>query len=211
MSANMWDEKFKDSQYFYGTFPNEYLASRSSGFSPKSSILCLGEGEGRNAVFLASKEFSVTAMDYSAKAAEKTKYLADLNLVKLKFIEIDLIENSPLAWDDQQYDIITLIWFHLPRKFRANFFPELIKKLKPNGQIVLECYSPLQLSLKTGGPKEPDMLYEMSDLEHFTKNGMGVIHANFSHKMITEGNGHRGLSHSLQAHLKLRPISITGR
>lgn len=47
-----WNEKFTKDGYLYGINPNEFLASKLNLFKKDSKLLCLGEGEGRNAIFL---------------------------------------------------------------------------------------------------------------------------------------------------------------
>ncbi|MEO7520823.1 MAG: hypothetical protein ABIW79_03300 [Gemmatimonas sp.] len=63
-AMNPWDEKFSVPEYRYGTSLNEFLVSHV-GELPTGRILCLAEGEGRNAVFLAKLGFAVHATDLS--------------------------------------------------------------------------------------------------------------------------------------------------
>jgi len=48
-----WYERYSESEFVYGTEPNEFLVS-VVGRIPKGTVLSLAEGEGRNAVYLAS-------------------------------------------------------------------------------------------------------------------------------------------------------------
>ena len=50
----MWDERYRSDDYFYGTAPNDFLAAHVEAIPP-GPVLCLAEGEGRNAVFLAER------------------------------------------------------------------------------------------------------------------------------------------------------------
>ena len=52
---NIWHQRFSDDEYFYGTTPNDFLVEASSYLTEHSEVLSLGEGEGRNAVFLAEQ------------------------------------------------------------------------------------------------------------------------------------------------------------
>ncbi|HAA59231.1 MAG TPA: SAM-dependent methyltransferase, partial [Myxococcales bacterium] len=56
----MWDEKYNDEEYVYGTEPNDFLKEHVEQL-PKGRVLCLADGEGRNSVFLAEQGFDVTA------------------------------------------------------------------------------------------------------------------------------------------------------
>jgi len=67
---NKWDERFNTTEYIYGKEPNQFLSSVVEQIQGKN-ILCLGEGEGRNAVFLAKQGFAVTAVDSSKVGLKK--------------------------------------------------------------------------------------------------------------------------------------------
>lgn len=68
----MWDERYSAEEYAYGTTPNEFLVEKV-GCIPKSKVLSLAEGEGRNAVFLAKQAYDVTAVDASLVGLNKAK------------------------------------------------------------------------------------------------------------------------------------------
>ena len=61
----MWDERFNQPEYVYGKLPNDFLNEHWCSL-PQGNILSLGEGEGRNAVFLAEKGYNVVALDASS-------------------------------------------------------------------------------------------------------------------------------------------------
>ena len=54
----MWDERYRVDDYVYGTSANDFLQSQVDRL-PMGQVLCLAEGEGRNAVFLAERGFDV--------------------------------------------------------------------------------------------------------------------------------------------------------
>jgi len=66
----MWDERYSSAGYAYGTEPNGFLVATASRL-PAGRILCLGEGEGRNAVWLARQGYEVTAVDASRVGLQK--------------------------------------------------------------------------------------------------------------------------------------------
>ena len=71
----MWDQRYAVDEYVYGTLPNDFLVSRVAAL-PRGRVLCLGEGEGRNAAWLAQQGFAVHAVDASAVGMEKARRLA---------------------------------------------------------------------------------------------------------------------------------------
>ena len=110
----MWDERYSGDEYAYGTEPNDFLRTVAPRL-PVGNTLCLGEGEGRNAVFLAGLGHEVTALDASAVGLEKTRRLAEARAVSVRTLHTDLAQYTiePGAWD-----VIVSIFCHLPPDLR---------------------------------------------------------------------------------------------
>jgi hypothetical protein len=58
---------------------------------------------------------------------------------------------------------------------------------------MLESYSPRQLQFKTGGPSDPDMLLELSEVQTMFASLSPVVQRELE-RSIQEGQGHCGLS-----------------
>ncbi|MEX2045502.1 MAG: methyltransferase domain-containing protein, partial [Opitutus sp.] len=89
MNANLWDERYSAANYAYGTEPNEFVAAMAAHI-PAGPVLCLAEGEGRNAVFLAKCGHPVTAVDASPVGLGKARALAQARGVTIATIAADL-------------------------------------------------------------------------------------------------------------------------
>ncbi len=61
---------YKEIPHPYGIIPLELIVNALKYFQPESTILDLGCGDGRNALFLASQGFDVTAIDKHDSAIE---------------------------------------------------------------------------------------------------------------------------------------------
>lgn len=85
----MWNQRYSDDDYAYGTEPNDFLVSMSKQLS-KGKMLCIGEGEGRNAVWLAQQGYEVTAVDSSEIGLHKAEKLAKSRGVNIKTVHADL-------------------------------------------------------------------------------------------------------------------------
>jgi len=56
---SFWDERYAEPDYAYGTEPNDFVREHAARIPP-GSVLCLAEGEGRNAVFLGPRDAALT-------------------------------------------------------------------------------------------------------------------------------------------------------
>lgn len=78
---NAYDQKYADRDYYWGKTPSAFCDILREFVEPLSSIslklLDLGCGEGRNAVYLASKGFDVVGLDLSPNGLAKTKKMAE--------------------------------------------------------------------------------------------------------------------------------------
>ncbi len=182
----MWDERYNSEVYAYGTEPNEFLEQNFCCI-PKGKILSLAEGEGRNAVFLAQKGYSVTAVDSSIVGLTKAKKLAKENNVTLELIHADL-KDYDLGVD--KWDGIISIFNPLPSELRKKLYKNIEKSLKVNGVFLLEAYTPDQLQHGTGGGNSVDVMQSKQTLT----SELSKLH--FKHLLEVERNVVEGLYHT---------------
>src|SRR5439155_17255686 len=70
-----WDSRYSEPGWAFGTEPNDFLREQAHHM-PQGRVLCLAEGEGRNAVWLAGQGHAVTAVDQSSAGLDKAQRLA---------------------------------------------------------------------------------------------------------------------------------------
>lgn len=190
----MWNEKYRTEQYIYGTKPNEFLAQNVNAI-PKGRVLCLAEGEGRNAVFLAGQGYTVTAVDSSDVGIAKARSLAQENDVSVDFIHADL---QDYELGNKKWDGIVSIFCHIPKHIRENLHKRVVESLKHNGVIVIEAYTPDQLRHDTGGPPTVDLMMT-SEILARELNGLKFHHLKELEREVVEGTRHTGLGAVVQA------------
>ena len=114
MSGITWDERYAEEEFAYGTKPNDFLVEASRHI-PKGRVLCLCEGEGRNAVYLAEQGYMVTAVDASAVGMAKAQKFATERNVKIETIVSDLDDYSI---PEDTFDGVVSIFCHVPKDLR---------------------------------------------------------------------------------------------
>ena len=189
----MWDERYSSAGYAYGTEPNEFLVATASRL-PAGRILCLGEGEGRNAVWLARQGYEVTAVDASRVGLQKAQRLAASHQVTITTVHADLAEYeiAPGHWDG-----IVSIFCHLPPALRSDVHRRCVDGLSPGGVMLLEAYTPKQLNLRTGGPATADLMMDVETLRTELA-GLEFLDLQEREREIREGDFHQGLGAVVQ-------------
>ena len=197
-----WNKRYAGDDYLYGTEPNSFLAEQHKRL--RGPVLSLSEGEGRNAVFLASHGLEVVGVDISAVALEKAKRLAKSRGVEIATIVCDLETFEP---EENKYGSVVSISAHLPSKIRNRLYPLLEMSLQSAGIIVLEAYSENQLSRDTGGPKDWDMLMSVDKLRREFPNFEPVLLREIERE-LSEGDGHTGMASVVQFIGRKKPNSV---
>ncbi|MCF3652374.1 SAM-dependent methyltransferase [Synoicihabitans lomoniglobus] len=185
-----WDNRYGNAgdDFVFGTTPNDFLVACADHLPP-GPVLCLAEGEGRNAVFLAERGHAVTAMDQSEVGLAKAQQLAASRGVTLTTVVADLTDFviEPGTWS-----AIVSIFCHLPPDLRRVLYPRVAAGLRPGGMIVLESYHPRQVEHATGGPvASPELLVSLDDV----RDAFPGITWDLAHEIerdVVEGHGHTG-------------------
>ena len=184
---DMWDRRYGTEEFVYGKEPNGFLM-QVSDVIPPGDILCLAEGEGRNAVFLARRGRQVVAVDRSAVGLAKAERLAAENGVRIETICADLAEFEP---GEETWDAVVSIFCHVPAEVRRELHRKVVKGLRSGGMFILEAYTPAQLELKTGGPPVEVLLMTLAALREELA-GLQFLHARELERDIVEGTLHSG-------------------
>lgn len=189
-----WDERYQSDEYFYGKEANDFLKEEICQFKENSKILCLSEGQGRNAFFLAAKGHYVSAVDFSPVAIETIKKQSAQNEHKVEAILADL---SDYDLGENKWDAIIGIFSHYPPELRASVHSRIQKALKPDGIYLTELYHKSQIENTTGGPKNVDWLVSSEIMRAELPELSAVINRELERE-IHEGEFHNGISQVVQ-------------
>jgi cyclopropane fatty-acyl-phospholipid synthase-like methyltransferase len=186
-----WEERFAAPGYWYGTEPNAFLTAQAHLLKPGQSVLAVGDGEGRNGVWLAAQGLDVHSVDISPTALAKARALAASRGVKLRTEQADI---TTWEWPVECFDVVATIFIQfvspadMPRLFAG-----MKRALKPGGLLLLHGYRPEQLEYRTGGPARVENHYTRALLQQ-TFGDFAKIDIREHDDMISEGRGHAGMS-----------------
>jgi SAM-dependent methyltransferase len=189
----MWDQRYSSDDYVYGTEPNAFLVAVANRL-PAGRILCLGEGEGRNAVWLAGQGHAVTAVDASRVGLEKARRLAASRGVTITTVHADL---AVYPIEAGSWDGIVSVFCHVPPPLRADLHRRCVAGLRGGGILLLEAYTPEQVGRGTGGPPTAELMMDMDTLRRELA-GLEFLELRECEREIQEGALHTGLGAVVQ-------------
>lgn len=181
-----WNERFAAAGHKYGTAPNAFVREQAGQLPAGARVLVPGDGEGRNSVWLASQGHTVWAVDYAENGLAKAPVLPPARL-HTQWADLESWQPAP-----DSFDAVVLTYVHLPSSFRQAAHRRLAAALRPGGLLLLEAFHPGQLPLSSGGPKDPDMLYTLAQLQ---EDFAGLLHTQLGWEGLVnldEGPGHQG-------------------
>lgn len=196
MSKEFWNQRYSGEEYRFGTRPNAFLAECISGaLAAGKSVVCLGEGEGRNAVWLASQGYRVTAVEQSEVGIEKIQRLADEHGVHVEVVLSGIEEFAP----DKTFDAVVLTYIHAPQGARELIHAKAVDLLSIDGLLLLEGYTPEQrlLGRTSGGPQALEMLFTAEMLTQDFQ-ALEIEYLETLEIELAEGSAHQGVANVIR-------------
>ena len=124
---------------------------------PKGLALDLAMGEGRNAIYLATRGFDVDGVDVNPDAVARARAKARRLGAPIRAV-VGNVEDGTYILPLDTYDVITVFNFlHRP------LFNDIREGLKPGGMVVYQTFTTAQLELESG-PKSAEHLLAPREL-----------------------------------------------
>lgn len=196
---DFWNEKFQCDGLLYGEAPNNFIKENIELLLNAKQVMCLGEGEGRNAIFLADKGLEVEALDASDVALFKLRKRARENylFIKIRHTLLEYWEPTPL------YGAVVCTYLHLPKQNQKELFEKSLQALKLGGIFIAELFSESQINFTSGGPKNIALLYDFNDILDIVKFlPCEVVKLSQEVVILNEGEKHAGRASVIRIILK---------
>ena len=163
-----WDARYRDGAYRERTHPSALLAEWLPRLA-RGRALDVACGAGRNALFLATNGFAVSALDISAVALERGRSDAAERGLDVEWLEADLDEDPEHALPTGDFDLI--VWV---RYIHRTLMPHLLARLRTGG--VLVCEQHLRSDAPVAGPTSASFRLEPGELAQSAVE-LRVLHA----------------------------------
>lgn len=155
MDQIAWDERYAGPELVWGAGPNCFVAEELAALPPGRAI-DLGTGEGRNAIWLAERGFTVTAVDFSRVGLARAAGLAARRGVSVDWVHADLLDYQPTPGG---YDLVLIAYIQLPADRLTELARTAAAALAPGGTLLAVGHDRDNLTRGHGGPKDPSVLW----------------------------------------------------
>jgi SAM-dependent methyltransferase len=165
MDAAAWNARYAGSADLeWGAEPNRWVDAQLSGSAP-GRALDLAAGEGRNALWLASQGWTVTAVDFAeagldkGRRLERTKGSDDDPPVTWVCADVTTYDPPPAA-----FDLVLLAYLHLVESERRTVNHAAVTALAAGGVLLVIGHDTTNLTDGIGGPQDAEVLFTPDDV-----------------------------------------------
>ena len=183
-----WESRYAACERLFGLEPSPLLKDNGHLLRRGARALAVGDGEGRNGLWLASQGLRVCALDLSPTALGRA---ADRARREGLALETQCCDALSWQWPRRAYEVITLIFVHLPAAQRRRLHQYMRTALRPGGLIFIEAYHRDHLRCGSGGPADPELLYTPQTLrEDFA--ALDILTLRKTDTQVVMGDGTQG-------------------
>lgn len=160
MDASSWDERYRSTELLWSREPNRFV-TEAVGSLQRGRAADIACGEGRNAIWLASAGWEVTAVDFSGAALERGRLLAMEAGVSIEWQQADV---RALELTPGSFDLVLFSYLHLPHPEMEQLFARAVTWLSPGGVVLVVGHARSNIERGYGGPRDTAVLFEPEEL-----------------------------------------------
>ncbi|MCU1578404.1 MAG: Methyltransferase type 11 [Rhodoglobus sp.] len=185
MGPTGWDDRYAEAaagkSSVWSLESNAWVAATVGGLDPGSAV-DLGAGEGRNALWLASLGWEVTAVDFSAVGLETGASRAESLGLDIEWITADATD-----WvSPTEVDLVVVAYLQLPADDLALALGNAVGYLAPGGTLAVIGHDLDNLTRGVGGPQDAAVLYTVDALLEIARD-LDVIECRQFERLTPKG------------------------
>jgi SAM-dependent methyltransferase len=161
MDSNAWDARYSSHELVWGAEPNRFVAGELASVPARGRALDLACGEGRNAIWLASRGWQVTAVDFSRVAIERARRLAAEKGVAIGWACADL---ASFAVEEGAFALVLIAYLHVPGEGRREVLGQASSALARGGLLYMIGHARHPQNRGLPGPKDSGVLWDPEEV-----------------------------------------------
>ncbi len=185
MDSESWNDRYREAATQADTVwslePNVWVAETVARLEPGTAV-DLAAGEGRNALWLASLGWRVTAVDFAAvglaTGAARAEHLG---------LEVAWTKADATTWrSPEPVDLVVVAYLQLPAPEIATVIGNAAASLAPGGTLALIGHDRDNLERGVGGPQDPAVLLTVDELRS-AASGFEVVECRQYERRTVDG------------------------
>jgi len=186
VDSREWDRRYAGSELVWTAEPNRFVVAEVQDLAP-GRALDIAAGEGRNSVWLASRGWQVTAVDFSAAGLDKGRRLAEARGVTIDWVHADVRDYQPEAGS---FQLVLVAYLQLAESELDGVLRRIATRLAPGGLLLVVGHDVTNLTEGTGGPPDPAVLYTPESITR-SLSGLTVLRAERVRRPVVTADGQR--------------------
>lgn len=183
-----WDRRYGDHESVWSGKPNPQLVAEATDLTP-GKALDVGCGEGADSIWLASRGWQVTGLDFSRvgldRAARRAATVGADIAERIRWQHQDL-----LVWDPpvRAYDLVSSQFMHLPTEQMRQLMAQLAAAVAVGGTLLVVGHdlSDVATGLR---PDRPEMFFTAESLAAGLGSDWTVVLCEGRHRTMTGPDG----------------------
>jgi len=172
-SREDWNDRYAHRELLWSAEPNRLFAAEVAALAP-GRALDVACGEGRNAVWLAERGWTVTAVDFSAVALAKAERLAASRAVSVDWALEDVVVYRPPT---RSFDLVAILYLQLPADELRIVLATAAAAVAAGGTLFVLGHDTTNVGDGYGGPKDAAVLFTPEDVVEWLGGELAVERA----------------------------------
>lgn len=186
MDGQAWNERYRASELVWSGDANVFVVEETEDLTP-GRVLDVAAGEGRNAIWLATRGWQATVVDFSDVAIAKAERLAKDHGVALETIVADATTFTPEA---RAYDLVLVVYLQLAEPARSAALARAAGAVAPGGTLLVIAHDRSNLDRGYGGPQDASVLATPAE-EAAALHDLEVVKAELVERTVETPDGPR--------------------
>lgn len=163
LKQEFWEAMYqRDEHRIWSGNVNPNLSSEVEGLTP-GRALDLGCGEGGDAIWLAKRGWTVDGADISTVALARAEEAGKEAGVDVRWLHKNILEWQP----EEQYDLISAQYMHLPPDLRRDVFTAAAAAIRPGGSLLVVGHSPKAMREFDGQTPPIELFFEPEEITNY--------------------------------------------
>ena len=185
-----WEERYRARDAVWSGEPNPQLVAEAAGLAA-GTALDVGSGEGADTIWLASRGWQVTAVDFATTALQRGAAHAEARGAdvagRIRWVHADLTAWAPA---ERQFDLVSAQFMHLPAATRQALFARLAAGVAPGGTLLIVGHDQGDLQTTMPRPHLPEMFFTAEEVADSLEPGQwDVLVAEARPRRVSDPDG----------------------